>query len=105
MNELFNKLASRELDDTVKNECWSEICQFLYLGSTPEVLKHIAEARANIRADLLGTPNAADRAFLEWSAALVENLVVRIASLSDYSVRRAGQLSGLFEGLEKIRKK
>lgn len=95
MNELFNSLASRELDDSVKGECWSEICRWLYLGSPLKILQHIAEARTNVRADLLGTPTAEDHIFLKRSAELIDNLVERIADLNDYSIRRAAQLSGL----------
>lgn len=95
VNELFNRLASDELSEVSRSECWSEVCKWLYLGSPRKILRHIAEARNNIRVDLQGSVSAEDRVFMERSAELIEELVARIAILEDRSVKRAAQEAGL----------
>ena len=91
MNELFNRLASEEIDASRRQECWNEVCRWLYLGSPTRILQHLSEARNNVQTDLESSEQGEDRVFLERCSEFLRDVVSRAIALDDDSVKRAAR--------------
>jgi hypothetical protein len=88
-NDIFNRYSTFEITDDVKHQFWGEIARWLFLGSPKRVLGHLAEARTSTIEALRQPQSEADQTFLSKSMALIEDVLLRIKGLRDYSVQKA----------------